>query len=547
MDLFEIVFNGFAAFNQIGMLLGGGICLLIGGAILGDSIYTRIAGRRVQGAIVGVRATGVKDSDAGGDTDNDAQAQPEQVKPVVDSMRNSYKQDLFEKPASTLFGTLIAGLFILMPFVFFGFGAYTAYDYANLRMNGIAVTAVIADNESESDSDGTSYYAVVGYTDKGGYYHRVRDKIGTGSSPSYSVGDKVRVYYEADNPAHFIIDDFWHYMGVAIAFMTIPAVFIGLLMLMGRAGKNGQKKKHGIMRYSGEMYYPVYAYKAVNGDIVRIVSDTGSNMLSGKRLGKRVTLLLRGDDPHNARKPGLVMPLVGLVFLVPGILFSYLAVTTFEFSVMTPIVALGLGGAIYFKAKNSKLGKIIKPREMWENRTAFKVRMKKKFESKMTKGRLLTADEIRERMAAYDGYAIKWTPFAALIAVCIMAGGYYMYGDMQEKMAQGLRVTGEIVRIDSKYDSSSDGSGYTYYGVVKYMTAAGESIEFRDSVGSSHALFEKGDQVDVIYDPAKPQKAMIDRGMWNWLLSVGLMAFGAFLMFWSLKSFFAIRSRLSRL
>ncbi len=544
MDIFDLVFDGFMAFNQLGFLFGGGVCLLLGGLLVGDALYSRLVGTRLRGRIVGIRAMGIKDPEH-----EINEQQREDVKPALEKINKSFKQEFFEAPIRTFFASLIVMVFVLMPFAFFGVGAYVAYDYASLKVAGIEVSATIADNEAVSGDDGTSYYAVVAYTDNEGYYHRVRDSMGRGGSPSYGVGEKVQVFYDAEDPEHFIIDDFWHYMILSIAFMAMASIFF-VFMSLGYFGtkkpaktSNTQKKKAEAKDYKSEMYYPVYEFRMPNGDVEKITDSGGTNMLQGNRLGKNVTLFLRGDKPENAKRPGMVQLIIGGIFLVPGVLFTYLALTTFEFTVMTPVLALAFIGWAAFKINKSK---VIKPREMWESRHEFKVRMDEKRIKKQAAGRLLSVDEIKARLVHYDKQIMWSLPITGIIAAGMIAGGVYLWNDMNEKTAQGIHAEGKIVRIESVYDSSSDSSGYTYYGVVKYETPHGDDYEFRDSVGSSSALFEKGDVVDVLYDPENPYEAIIDRGIWNHAPGAGLMFFGGLLMFWVLRSFLTIRSRQNR-
>jgi hypothetical protein len=541
MDIFDLVFNTFMAFNQLGFLLGGLFCLLIALALLGDAIYTRVAGNRVKGRVVGIRAVGIKDPDK-----EISEAEAASVKPALDEVKQSFKQAFFEQPVRSLFTGFFILLFALMPFTFFGIGAYFAYDYASLKMTGIEAPARITENKSSTDSDGsTSYYAVVSFTDQNGYYHTVKDKIGKGGSPSYRVGESVRVFYEARDPEHFVIDDFWHYMGFAFAFMGISSVFIGF-MAFAFLGGNSSKNAKGIAHkpkskdYKNEMYYPVYEFTMPDGQTSQFIDSTGSNMLSSNRIGKTVTVKVRDNDPDTAKKPGKIGAMFGLIMLVPGVLFTYLAFTTFEFTMMTPIVAVGGIGWMAFKAHNSGF---IKPREMWENRDQFKLRMNKKKEKKQAKGRLLTVEEIIERLEAYDKSMMVGLPIGGLIAIAMMAGGVYLWNDMADKAANGLRAEGQIVRIESV---SSD-EGYSYYGVAAFKTEYGERIEFRDNVGSSSALFKRGDSVDILYDPEKPHKAIIDRGLWNWAPGVGLVLLGLLALWSTARTFFNIRARRRRL
>ena len=62
--------------------------------------------------------------------------------------------------------------------------------------------------------------------------------------------------------------------------------------------------------------------------------------------------------------------------------------------------------------------------------------------------------------------------------------------------------------------------------MVSFKDDSGKAVKFEDNVGSSHPLKKRGDIVDVLYNPARPKDAMIDRGIFNSLPALGLMGLG---------------------
>ncbi len=53
--------------------------------------------------------------------------------------------------------------------------------------------------------------------------------------------------------------------------------------------------------------------------------------------------------------------------------------------------------------------------------------------------------------------------------------------------------------------------------------------------GSNHPIDERGEIVGVIYDPADLERAIIDRGIWNWAIPGGSGLFGALILVASLR------------
>src|SRR5690348_1527740 len=56
--MFDLIFSGISAYNQVGMFIGALVCLGLGGLILGDALYWRIHSLRVSGTIIGVMKNG---------------------------------------------------------------------------------------------------------------------------------------------------------------------------------------------------------------------------------------------------------------------------------------------------------------------------------------------------------------------------------------------------------------------------------------------------------------------------------------------------------
>lgn len=104
-----------------------------------------------------------------------------------------------------------------------------------------------------------------------------------------------------------------------------------------------------------------------------------------------------------------------------------------------------------------------------------------------------------------------------------------------------------MVRVESvRRDDGDGGSSYTYYPFVAFSgTTGGEHLEFRDKVGGNPAIYKRGDKVDVLFDPANPEDAIIDRRFWNW--AVGSLAGGTLSLLWSMKLLSGIRKRRGRI
>jgi len=292
------------------------------------------------------------------------------------------------------------------------------------------------------------------------------------------------------------------------------------------------EKKESDKRSTGETYYSVFEYSAPNGEVLEHMSDMGSNSLLSQLPGKRVTLMVFPDSPGKVRRPSLVLPIFGSVFLLPGIFIGHMAVTTFEPSSMFFIIIIAIIGFIAYK-----IWDFVKdiPREElkegWRSLRENKPNITSSSRSENEKGRVLEQDEIFKRLKNQCRNS-RISGYIMLVVACALVGGSYYAGlNMVDRMQNGVRAPAEVVRIKSQYSSSTDSSGYTYYAIVGFTDENGRSVEFKDSVGASSPMYKTGDEVEVIYYFDKPKDAIIDRGIFNWSLSGGL-AIGGLLILW---------------
>ncbi len=84
-------------------------------------------------------------------------------------------------------------------------------------------------------------------------------------------------------------------------------------------------------------------------------------------------------------------------------------------------------------------------------------------------------------------------------------------------------VKGTVIRM--VYHHSSEGGG-GYSPVYQFRTLEGQTIEAGDSMSSNPPMFREGQVIDVLYDPANPQKARIKKWMSLYFVSVLLGGLG---------------------
>ncbi|MCL4677244.1 MAG: YpbF family protein [Alphaproteobacteria bacterium] len=503
--MFDLIFSVLEAWNALGLMLMASVFLLIGGGMLAHHFYWRFCARRIEGRVVGLRVVQTSKWEA---ETPDSEGQ------------NSHG-------ALLVFGFF----FILFPLIFGGIGAWFAYGYYDLTTNGMYADAVVVRNETTTDSDGdSSNSTVIRFTDRKGESREVKDSISYGGAPSYDEGQGIGVYYDPDDPEWFVIADFWHNMGIAIAFMGFSVLFILIFCLIFFFSRRKGSIGSGGAVATQDAFYPVYEYHTPQGERAEYVDSVGTGAYFLHTLpGTRARLLMFPGHPPKVKKASLVWLVLGLIFLLPGLFIGYVAVSQFRFSLgMIALLLAGVGFAGYQlmlflekipKAEREKGWKAFRSGEFLSNEN-FTITM----DDASKKGRLMTPEEIRTGIPKQRrAYRISGL-IMLLIGLGLGAGSYYAGESMLALSQNGIRTGGEVVDLRSK----STDDGYVYHAVVRFKDLGGQDVRFEDSVGASSPTMKRKDQVQVLYPPDRPKDAIIDRGIFNWSLSGGLAA-GAFL------------------
>ncbi|MCB1681646.1 MAG: DUF3592 domain-containing protein [Alphaproteobacteria bacterium] len=525
--MFDLIFSALSAWNTLGLVVMALVFLLIGGGIVGYALYWRLKAKRIEGRVCGLMM-------------GDAPRTPEESHSSVSSTSGE---------GSKGGGFLLIFFFVVFPLIFTGIGVWQAYGYFQLTGSGRYADAVVVRNDSSYDSDnGTTYKAVLSFTDHNGQAREVKDTVSYGSSPSFDTGTKIGVYYDPGNPERFVIDDFWHNMAIAVAFIVFGLVFvsfIGLLFYLSsrqnRAGETGVSKKKG---YWSEFYYPIYEYKSPQGERMEHIEEMGGNTFLHCLPGKRVKLLMLPGNPPKVKKAGVIGLILGLVFLLPGLFIANVAVSQFKFSFASVLLILGIIVYAFYKifhkfqeipeADRKKGWEMVRSGEAFKAEN-FTITSSSSNSNISSKGRRMTPDEIRVRIGSQKQMTVISGFVVLLISVGLSIGAYYAGQSMIDFLESGVKAQGKVTGFES---SRSDDS-VVYHAVIEFKDVSGKRVTFQDSVGASTPVFERGDVVTVVYLPDKSSSAMIDRGIYNWALSGGLLA-GALLMLWIAFSSFRL-------
>jgi len=316
--------------------------------------------------------------------------------------------------------------------------------------------------------------------------------------------------------------------GIGLAF------FVNSLLFRRRAVKKRARILGVIGTKQGKggrlTYWPVYEHMGDDGELVQ-TRASASGSLAGNLPGSFREVLVDPDDPYDVRSPIPIGMIVGIVCIALGAGLFAISNTVNENMGLVSLVAIALVGAMGLKAI------VTRKRDKPIARGRFK---QKWFEKRKKKripdlSKILTREDHLAALRKLDSSRRKWLPLVALLGLGILAFGIWRGRDLVMLQSIGSRTEATVVRIESESNPSSEGSQTTYYSVVRFETASGREVTFRDAIGSSHPIDKRGEIVGVIYDPGDLERAIIDRGVWNWAIPGVCGLFGAVILVSSLR------------
>ncbi|QHG14682.1 DUF3592 domain-containing protein [Nostoc sp. ATCC 53789] len=95
-------------------------------------------------------------------------------------------------------------------------------------------------------------------------------------------------------------------------------------------------------------------------------------------------------------------------------------------------------------------------------------------------------------------------------------------------VTSAIPAQGTIIDLVQRSSTDKKGrSSYAYYPVIKFTARSGETTVFESNSGSNPPEFAKGQQVEILYSPEKPNSAMIKSWLSLWFLPVMLTGLGS--------------------
>ena len=273
-----------------------------------------------------------------------------------------------------------------------------------------------------------------------------------------------------------------------------------------------------------KMYWPLIAYTDESGKRHEVTANGGSSLLGSAKPGTKVEIYAGAGDPTSVmlRRDWWVLVTVGLILLGAGSPFIAVGASTLHWTRATALVILSLAAYGAWKLYGFWPTFAEARKNGWAaTRKAFLERRK---DNQHT---VIVTDAEIGAITAREAKQQVWAkPIVLAVGVALLIGGGFWLQSTRDFMAKALSADGTVLRNEES-DSSDDSP--SYHAVIDFTDQSGRTITYTDSVGSSPPMYSTGDKVTVLYDPLDSASAMIDRGIWNWLVPLLIAALGALL------------------
>lgn len=306
----------------------------------------------------------------------------------------------------------------------------------------------------------------------------------------------------------------------ALCCAAISAVILGSAVHWKVHGLRVQGRLIGVRQTGGDSFRSVYRYELPSGQSYEATSKLGSSSLRGRETGASVPLLvIPGHYTEVEEARSHVWTLVGGFLLAISVLLFYVAVHFWPVGPMTWIVAAILAAQFAVKIYRIARPSFKQPGASPEQRDMTAIPLQRSED-------ILAQPERRANDARQRAQQRRWAPVLLVVGLLLLALSYSSGHTLARLETSGLRAPGIVQSLER---SNSGGRDFVLYPVVTFTATGGNSVRFRDASGSNPPANHIGDHVTVLYLANDSKSAMIDRGVWNWL--VPLLAFmgGAFL------------------
>ncbi|WP_421773596.1 DUF3592 domain-containing protein [Gracilimonas sp.] len=209
----------------------------------------------------------------------------------------------------------------------------------------------------------------------------------------------------------------------------------------------------------------------------------------------------------------------GLFLMIFGGIFCLTFFSIFNFSVWNILYSLGVFMIIAISFR-----RVLKSKGI-DSLDELKEVVKKANEDTDSTGKNIIREPAKiQEVHSKNAKATKIVgPIFTVVGLGILALGIYLGVERYHFLQQAIPASGTVIDF---HESRSD-DGYTYYPIVEFSpNGSFEAMTFRHDTGSNPPSYSRGEAVDILHAPDNPNNAIIDKGIFNWAISIFVGLFG---------------------
>jgi hypothetical protein len=333
--MFDLIFQGAQAWNQVGFFIGAVVCLGIGGLILGNSVYWRVHALRAQGTVIGVIANGgtytpvyrytladgqshVAKSDTGS-----GWVRGKETGRVVPLMISAHNPTQARAAGSYLFDLI--GLVFALPGIMFGYIALTAYPITRMTwFMAAAMLLYLGERAWRTIIPRGQRLSIEDW--------KKQHNIGQATLDLSNV-KPIETLVSAPEVAQARLKQAQSYKTIVPILAAVAVLLLGIgvyqSLAISRLEAQGLRAEGRVVRMnsehgsgsSGYTYYPVVRFRTAGNSTVEFKDSVGTNPPT-HRTGDKVTVLYLPGDPQ---RQAIIDRGFLLNWLIPGIVFLFAA------------------------------------------------------------------------------------------------------------------------------------------------------------------------------------------------------------------------------
>jgi hypothetical protein len=297
----------------------------------------------------------------------------------------------------------------------------------------------------------------------------------------------------------------------------------------------------------GAQFRLLFSYIDASGEKRKVLGDSSVRSIDKVKLGAPVTLLIDPNDPLKNATTGTlkIFAAIGIAVLCAGLSLDYFAFVRLADSKIMLLSAAACAALIaaMLLPRLHRLRKEMRSDQVLQWRDSKRQRLAEDLED----AEVLNVNQVEKLIAeaSQDQTRLKETaarlvmPLSIIIGLAILGfGGPWSYGQLKF-LTRAASYEGVVIRND--YTTTRSNNTYTsgYHAVIEYRIAD-KATTVTDWLGMQSTQFDVGERVRLLVDSSNQNKAIVDRGFWNWLLPVGVLGIGILLIFGSLRAYLKV-------